>query len=216
MAATLTITHPSLKDILVTALQTGFAQRDMTLPNGMIGKTPTVDTADPADFATLPSIIVTQLADGETFSHIGDSLADQYLPFEEGDTVPEAGISALFTQVVEVKLVTTNKDQRDRLGKMLKEELFRARGTSANPGILTTTPGLDTPKITGGHDENLSDTSQEFAPHPLFFRTYTLSALTELTIQEPAAGAIGEIDILEIADPFAFEPDGDTASQQGR
>jgi hypothetical protein len=183
----LTITSPSLKQVTIAVLTAGLAERDL-LPTPRLGVIPN----SPDDWAELPVVTVQQLSDGESFSHIGDSLADQYIG---DDTEVTAGQSALFTQVVEVRVWSKKSAERDRLGDIVKQELFRGRGTSDAPGLFISTDGLDLPKITGGHDEDINDTSKEFAPYPLYCRTYVMSALSELTIQHTAGEAISQIDV---------------------
>jgi hypothetical protein len=100
---------------------------------------------------------------------------------------------------------------------MLKEELFRGRGTSNAPGLFISTDGMDLPRISGGHDEDVVDTSGQYAPYPLYCRTYTLSALTELTIQSDVQEfPIDDIEVLETSyDTTLAELAGDfdTASE---
>lgn len=189
-----TITNPSLKAVALQVLQSGFSGRDITPTTSL-----EIIPSSPDDWAILPCISVFQLSDGETTSHIGDSLADQFI---DGDSTVTVGQSALFTQTVEIKLWCKKKDERDRLGHMLKEELFRGRGTSDAPGPFISTDGLDLPKISGGHDEDIVDTSREYAPYPLYTRTYLLSAITELTIQhDSAAFPLDDIEVRE----FSYE-----------
>lgn len=186
----LSFTNPSLKAVTLQVLQSGFAGRTIAPTTNL-----EIIPSSPDDWAILPCISVSQLSDTETSSHIGDSLADQFI---NGDFTVTVGQSTLFTQTVEIKLWAKKKDERDRLGHMLKEELFRGRGTSDAPGLFITTDGMDLPKISGGHDEDIVDTSREFAPYPIHTRTYVLSALTELTIQHDSPTfPIDDIEVRE-------------------
>jgi hypothetical protein len=201
----LSITNPSLKAVTVQVLRDGFAGRDIT-PTTALQILPN----NPEDWAELPCVTVQQLSDAESNPHIGDSLADQSL---EDDTEVTAGQSTLFTQTVEIRLWSKKAQERDRLGLMLKEELFRGRGTSDAPGPFIATDGLDLPKISGGHDEEISDLSREYAPYPIFCRTYILSALTELTIQHGAGPALDDFQVREDSYEVDLAIDFPTASQ---
>lgn len=196
MASRYTIVHPDLKDLTFTIVTDGFAEREEA-------KKLTVSNADPEDWGELPMVAINLVSDTQTNSHIGSSLDDELI--EEEDQV-YAGMGAIFSQVVEVTLWTTNKEQRDRLGKALKEVLFVfGLGTSINPGLFVTTPGVAEVRITGGQDQGIVDTSQQYAPHALFLRTYYVNAITELTAQEPAGQPIDESVVSAVAvlgEPF--------------
>jgi hypothetical protein len=183
------ISHPDLKEITFNVVKDGFAARSL-LDEDNRPIVVTVATADPIDTGVLPFVGINLMGDTETASHIGDSMADETVEVE-GQVY--AGASAIFSQQVEAKVWSTNAVERDTLGKMLKEILFSARGTSFNPGPFLTTEGLSLVKITGGHDEGISDTSEQYAPHPLYMRTYILSANTTLNIQEPTGAPITEV-----------------------
>src|SRR5579864_3511411 len=151
----------------------------------------TLSVADPETWAELPMVAINLTSDTESNAHIGSSLDDETV-VEEGQVY--AGASAIFSQVVEVTLWTKNKLERDRLGKKLKQALFLyGQGTSANPGPFVTTPGVAEARITGGADQGINETSGQYAPHPLYLRTYYVSALTELSGQEPAGEPVEEV-----------------------
>src|SRR5439155_139613 len=119
---------------------------------------------DPQDWADMTGgyVGINQLADTEQYSHLGDALADEFDP-DSGDIF--AGASTLFFQNVEVKLWCRNGDERDRLALLLKQALFTGRGTDSNPGLFLTTDGVSLPKITGGVDEGISVTSEQYPAH---------------------------------------------------
>ena len=198
MAVSLVITHPSLKEVTLQVLQAGFPQRDISPTKNL-----EIIRASPTDWADLPTISIHQNSSGEMTQHIGDSLADD---FDSDQNLTVVGQSTLLTQVVEVRLWCQKPDERDRLGNMLLEELFRGRGTSNAPGPFISTDGMDLPKISGGQDEEVADTSGQYAPYPLYTRTFILSALTELTIQNPVPEfPIDDIEVTEISDTTTLE-----------
>lgn len=181
----LTITHPSLKQITVDVLRAAFAEFDIAPTSNLL-----IIPASPDGWANLPCIMVQQMGDGETASHIGDSIADQFI---DGDIEVTLGNSYLATQIVEVRLFSKFKDERDRIGHLLPAAFLRGRGTSVNPGLFITTPGLDLPKVSGGADEEIADTSKEFSPHSIYMRSFNLSALAEVTIQENAGPPLDDV-----------------------
>jgi hypothetical protein len=178
------------------------------LTGGMLGISPDdaaklkIGVNDPLDWADFPFCGINLLADTEQFAHIGDSLADEFLE-DEGQIY--AGISALFQQHVEIKLWSINGDERDRLGTLLKVALMTGRGTDVNPGLFLTTPGLANAKITGGMDEGISVTGSEYPAHTVYTRTYYVTALTEVTLQEKVGEPVS--DVLLTADFFAADID---------
>jgi hypothetical protein len=189
MAFVYEIHHPDLKEITFDLVREQFAARELLDADGN-PLVVTVATADPADAALFPFVGINLLSDAESATHVGDSIADEFVE-DEGEVY--AGASSIFSQQVECKLWTTNAEERDFLGRILKETLLIGRGTSANPGPFVVTPGVTNVRITGGHDEGISQTAEAYSPHPLYMRTYMLSATTELTIQEPAGPALGEL-----------------------
>lgn len=193
------VTAPDLKDVTYNVLLAGFT---VVSPTDLVAQPATPTTAsraalnlgknDPLDWADFPFIGINLLSDSETFTHIGDSLADELVGIE-GDVY--AGCSALFQQHVEVKLWCRNGDERDRLGGLLKVVLFAGRGTDVNPGLFLTTDGIVLPKITGGVDEGISITGEQYPAHTVYTRTYFVTAVTELTLQENASSALNAVSV---------------------
>lgn len=195
----LTITAPELKSITLAVVAAGFARLSPAdlLPKedstGRVVRGPlTFGINDPMDWADFPFIGINLLSDSEFVSHIGDSLADELVGLE-GEVY--AGASTLFQQHVEVKLWSRNGDERDRLGPLLKQALFLGRGTDVNPGLYLTTDGLSLPKITGGVDEGISITGEQYPAHTVYTRTYFVTAVTELTVQETAGDALSMVSV---------------------
>lgn len=178
---------PDLKDVVFDVVTAGFARLSPADAAKLkIGKN------DPMDWADFPFVGINLMSDSEQFSHIGDSLADELVGLE--DQV-YSGCSALFSQHVEVKLWCRNGDERDRLGKLLKQALMLGRGTDVNPGLFLTTDGLALPKLTGGVDEGISVTGEQYPAHTVYTRTYFVNAVTELTIQESASDALSAVSV---------------------
>lgn len=193
------VTAPDLKEVTCDVLQAGFT---VLSPDDLVAQPATATTAaraalnigknDPMDWADFPFIGVNLLSDSESFSHIGDSIADELVGIE-GDVY--AGCSALFQQHVEIKLWCRNGDERDRLGKLLKLVLMAGRGTDVNPGLYLTTDGIVLPKITGGIDEGISITGEQYPAHTVYTRTYFVTAVTEVTLQENASSALNAVSV---------------------
>lgn len=168
---------PDLKQIVLDVLTPGFAA---LAPADAAHLTLFVN--DPMDFADFPCVGINLLSDTEYVQSIGDVLGD--VTDDEGTL--HAGASTLCQQNVEVKLWSSNGDERDRLGRLLKLALFTGRGTEINPGLFLTIDGLWLPRITGGIDEGISVTAEQYPAHTVYTRTYYVTAVTELTLQEAA------------------------------
>lgn len=199
------IVAPDLKAVTYEVIRAGFAivsPTDLTrrtLPDRPPLK---IGTNDPMDWADFPFIGINLLSDSEAFAHIGDTLADELMGIE--DQV-YAGCSTLFQQHVECKLWCRNGDERDRLGSLLKIALFTGRGTDFSPGLYNTTEGVTLAKITGGVDEGISITGEQFPAHTVYTRTYFVTAITELTIQQNASDALKLVSVSGNYYPGAIE-----------
>lgn len=181
------ITAPDLKDITFNVLTAGFKVLSPADADRV-----TIGKNDPMDWADFPFIGINLLSDSEFISHIGDSIADELVGLE--DQV-YAGCSTEFQQHVEVKLWCVNGDERDRLGAIVKQALFAGRGTDVNPGLYLTTDGVLLPKISGGMDEGISITGEQYPTHTVYSRTYFVTAVTELTLQENASEALSFVSV---------------------
>ncbi len=174
---------PDLKQIAFDVVTAGFLALSPADAANL-----TVAVNDPMDFACFPFVGLNLLSDTESSGAIGDVLGDVDLGDEGG---LYAGASTWFQQNVEVKLWCRNGDERDRLGLLLKQALFTGRGTDVNPGLFLTIDGLTLPRISGGVDEGISVTAEQYPAHTVYTRTYYLTATTELTLQEPVERLAG-------------------------
>lgn len=183
MASNKIIVNPDLKSVVYDLLVAGFAEFEE--------KDVTVGINSPDNPGLLPFIAINLLSDAETMANIGDCIADELV-----DNQVYAGIGNEWTQQVEVKLWSLNAAERDRLGLLMKAILKSGAGTSANPGLYLTTPGLQLPKIGGGYDEGVVVTSEQYPSQTIYMRTYVLTANTTLTIQEPTGSPVGMIRVI--------------------
>lgn len=129
------------KTAVQDALRLGF---DTYRAYGVIDYKVDITKGDPLKPANIPAISVNRVSDGEINRAMGDFFAEERDP-EMDATIKKLGTD--FRETIEIRIWTTNSDQRDLLYGLSKAILFEYRH------YLALKYGLVNQNIVGGRDE---------------------------------------------------------------